>query len=139
MKMYGDDLEEALAGASRAEEKTVIIAIVNKAYVEGDKAMLDIFLDGLWAGEGTQDLMKHALMVAMDDLSYKRCKFLHLHCYKLQTDGVDFMGEKLYMSQDFINMMWTRTRFLRDVLKRGYSFLFTVNIYCFFIYIFTPS
>ncbi|XP_059318215.1 uncharacterized protein At1g28695-like [Lycium ferocissimum] len=124
MKVYGDELEEALAGAS-TENKTVIIAILNKAYVEGDKPMLDIFLDGFWLGEGTDDLIKHLLIVAMDQTSYKRCKFLHLHCYKLETDGVDFVGEKLYMSEDFIKMMWQRTRFLGDVLKRGYNFVFT--------------
>ncbi|XP_010318206.1 uncharacterized protein At1g28695-like [Solanum lycopersicum] len=124
MKMYGDELEEALVGAS-TEDKMVIIAIVNKAYVEGDKPMLDIFLDGFWLGEGTNDLIKNLLIVAMDQISYRRCKFLHLNCYKLETDGVDFAGEKLYMSKDFIKMMWQRTRFLGDVLKRGYSFIFT--------------
>ncbi|KAJ8537156.1 hypothetical protein K7X08_035557 [Anisodus acutangulus] len=124
MTVYSDKLDKALAGASM-ENKTVIIAIVNKAYVEGNKPMLDIFLDGFWLGEGTEDLIKHLLIVAMDQTSYRRCKFLGLHCYKLQTDGVDFVGEKLYMSKDFINMMWQRTGFLGDVLKRGYSFIFT--------------
>lgn len=124
-KIHGDKLEEALAGAS-TEDKTVIITIVNKAYVEGDKPMLDIFLDGFWLGEGTEDLIKHLLIVAMDQTSYKRCMFLHLHCYKLETDGVGFIGEKLYMSKDFIKMMWERTRFLGDILKSGYSFVFTV-------------
>ncbi|KAI3517527.1 hypothetical protein L1887_16742 [Cichorium endivia] len=41
------------------------------------------------------------------------------------TDGVDFDGEKMYMSDDFIKMMWQRTLFLGDVLKRGYNFIFT--------------
>lgn len=127
MKIYGDKLEEALAGAA-TKDKTVIIAIVNKAYVEGDKPMLDIFLDGFWLGEGAGKLIKHLLIIAMDQTSYRRCKFLGLHCYKLQTDGVDFIGEKLYMSEDFIKMMWRRTRFLGDVLKRGYNFIFTVRM-----------
>ncbi|WMV20010.1 hypothetical protein MTR67_013395 [Solanum verrucosum] len=124
---YKDDLERALMGAS-TENKAVIITIVNKAYVEGDKAMLDLFLDGFWHGEGTRELVNHLLIVAMDQTSYERCKFLHLHCYKLETDGVDFGGEKLFMSQDFIKMMWRRTLFLSDVLKRGYNFIFTESI-----------
>ncbi|XP_059300417.1 uncharacterized protein At1g28695-like [Lycium ferocissimum] len=119
-----DDLERALAGAS-TENKTVIITVVNKAYVEGDKPMLDLFLDGFWHGEGTRELVNHLLIVTMDQTSYERCKFLHLHCYKLETDGVDFGGEKLFMSEDFIKMMWRRTLFLGDVLKRGYNFVFT--------------
>nr|XP_016510620.1 PREDICTED: uncharacterized protein At1g28695-like [Nicotiana tabacum] len=81
--------------------------------------MLDIFLDGFWLGEGAGKLIKHLLIIAMDQTSYRRCKFLGLHCYKLQTDGVDLVGEKLYMSEDFIKMMWRRTLFLGDVLKRA--------------------
>lgn len=107
--------------------KTVIIAIVNKAYVEGDNPMLDLFLDSFWHGEDTQGLINHLLLVAVDQTSYQRCKFLRLNCYKLQTEGVDFHGEKLYMSNDFIRMMWARTLFLGEVLKRGYNFIFTVS------------
>ncbi|GJW93574.1 putative nucleotide-diphospho-sugar transferase [Tanacetum coccineum] len=122
--MYRDELEAALEGASMPN-KTVIIAIVNKAYTEGDKPMLDIFLDGFWLGENTRQLTNHLLIVAVDQIAFERCKFLRLHCYKLKTKGGDFLGEKLYMSQDFIKMMWQRTRFLRDVLRRGYNIVFT--------------
>ncbi|KAJ4950102.1 hypothetical protein NE237_026934 [Protea cynaroides] len=45
----------------------------------------------------------------------------------LETEGVNFGGEKLYMSQDFINMMWKRTQFVGEVLKRGYNFIFTMK------------
>ena len=106
--------------------KTLIIAIVNKAYVEGDKPMLDLFMDGFWLGEETRALRDHLLIVAVDQTAYQRCTFLQLHCYKLETDDVDFVGEKIYMSDDFIKMMWRRTLFLGDVLKRGYNFIFTV-------------
>ncbi|KAK1399703.1 Nucleotide-diphospho-sugar transferase [Heracleum sosnowskyi] len=123
-KTYKDDLDAALARAS-GENKTIIIAIVNKAYVEGYKPMLDIFLDGLWLGEDTQGLKDHLLVGAMDQTSYRRCLFHGLHCYKLKTDGVDFVSEKLYMSDEFIKMMWRRTLFLGEVLKRGYNFIFT--------------
>nr|GLL28070.1 uncharacterized protein At1g28695-like [Ipomoea trifida] len=125
VKMYRDKLEEALAGASTENNKTVIIAVVNKAYVDGDKSMLDMFLDGFWVGEGTRELVKHLLIVAVDQTSYERCTFLRLHCYKLGTDDVDFAGEKVFMSPDFLDMMWRRTQFLGDVLKLGYSFIFT--------------
>ncbi|KAM0023680.1 putative nucleotide-diphospho-sugar transferase [Helianthus debilis subsp. tardiflorus] len=120
-----DELEEALTGAS-TETNTVIITVANKAYTEGDKPMLDIFLDAFWLGEDTRPLKEHLLIVAVDQTAYERCLFLKLHCYKLQTEGVEFDGgEKLFMSEDFINMMWRRTLFLGDVLKRGYNFIFT--------------
>ncbi|XP_076909785.1 uncharacterized protein At1g28695-like [Bidens hawaiensis] len=122
---YRDELGEALAGAS-TETNTVIIAIANKAYTEGDKPMLDIFLDAFWLGEATQSLKEHLLIVAVDQTAYDKCMFLKLHCYKLETEGVEFDGgEKMFMSDDFIKMMWRRTLFLGDVLKHGYNFIFT--------------
>ncbi|KAK6926240.1 Nucleotide-diphospho-sugar transferase [Dillenia turbinata] len=119
-----DELESVLYEASMPN-KTVIITVVNKAYVEGDKPMLDLFLDGFWYGEDTRDLVNHLLIVAMDQTSFDRCKFLHLHCYKLETEGVHFASEKIYMSEDFLKMMWRRTLFLGEVLKHGYNFIFT--------------
>ncbi|KAE9465076.1 hypothetical protein C3L33_03009, partial [Rhododendron williamsianum] len=81
MIVHRDELDTVLAETSM-ENKSLIIAMVNKAYVEGDR---------------------------------------------LETDGVDFDGEKIYMSNDFIKMMWRRTLFLGDVLKRGYNFIYTVR------------
>ncbi|KAK4372367.1 hypothetical protein RND71_007751 [Anisodus tanguticus] len=122
------ELEEALKNAS-TEEKTVIITVINKAYVEPHNgeypSMFDLFLDGFWEGEMTRPLMDYLLVVAMDQTAYERCKFRRLHCYRLITDGVDFAGEKMYMSEEFIKMMWRRTKFLMDVLKLGYNFIFT--------------
>ncbi|KAJ1439564.1 Nucleotide-diphospho-sugar transferase [Sesbania bispinosa] len=129
MEAYGDSLDSALAKASIGGNKTVIIAIVNKAYVNQDiikgDTMFDLFLSSFWLGEGTRSLIDHLLIVAVDRTAYDRCQLLRLNCYKLETDGVDFEGEKLFMSQHFIKMMWRRTLFLLQVLKRGYSFVFT--------------
>lgn len=111
--------------------KTLIVTVINKAYAEqvlnGDTTMLDLFLSSFWLGEGTRSLLDHVLIVAVDRTAYDRCRFLRLNCYRLKTDGVDFEGEKMYMSEDFIKMMWRRTLFLLDVLKRGYNFIFTVR------------
>ncbi|KAL9303554.1 hypothetical protein ACSQ67_020817 [Phaseolus vulgaris] len=124
----GDTLDCALAKASMGN-KTVIIAVVNRAYVEqdveSDSTMLDIFLSSFWLGEGTRSLIHHILLVAVDQIAYDRCMFLKMNCFRLETDGVDFKGEKIYMSQDFIKMMWRRTQFLLEVLKHGYNFIFT--------------
>ncbi|XP_058221753.1 uncharacterized protein At1g28695-like isoform X2 [Rhododendron vialii] len=109
--------------------KTLIITIVNKAYVEPHRdnfpSMLDLFLESFWLGEDTRSLLDHLLLVAVDRTAYDRCKFRRLRCYRLETDGVDFTGERVYMSDDFIKMMWRRTFFLLDVLQRGYNFIFT--------------
>ncbi|XP_031390100.1 uncharacterized protein At1g28695-like [Punica granatum] len=128
--VLADDLDIALRRASMAN-RTVIIAIVNQAYADpansedSDRTMLDLFLESFWLGEGTRKLLDHVLVVAMDRTAYMMCKFRRLNCYRLVTEGVNFAGEKLYMSEDFIKMMWSRTIFLADVLRRGYSFIFT--------------
>ncbi|CAO2835234.1 unnamed protein product [Amaranthus hypochondriacus] len=121
-----DELLEALEKTSM-KNKTIIIAVVNKAYVEGEigSNMLDIFLEGFWRGDDTRELVNHLMIVAVDQTAYERCLFRGLHCYRLVTDGLDFMGEKIFMSDEFIKMMWRRTLFLLDTLKRGYNFIFT--------------
>lgn len=123
------ELEEALKRASM-EEKTVIITVINKAYVEPHNgeypSMFDLFLEGFWEGEGTRVLLEHLLVVTVDQTAYERCKFRRLHCFRLVTGDVDFAGEKIYMSEEFIKMMWRRTRFLMEVLKLGYNFIFTM-------------
>nr|XP_027186616.1 uncharacterized protein At1g28695-like [Cicer arietinum] len=127
---YGDDLEKALAKASMGKNKMLIIAIVNKAYVEQDVkgdaiTMFDLFLSSFWLGE-TRSLIDNLLIVAVDQTAYDLCRFLRLNCFRLVTNGVDFESEKIYMSQEFIKMMWRRTFLLLEVLKRGYNFIFTV-------------
>lgn len=132
IKFPVDELELALHKAS-TPNKTVIIVVLNKAYVEPnvkfETTVLDLFLDSFWLGEGTRPLLDHLLLVAVDQTAYDRCIFKRLNCYKMETGGVDFAGEKLFMSEDFIKMMWRRTLLLLDVLKHGYSFIFTVSFY----------
>ncbi|KAL8162734.1 hypothetical protein V2J09_014223 [Rumex salicifolius] len=114
-------------------KKMVIITVVNKAYVEAATKggnpmnMLDLFLESFWFGEETRPLINNFLIVATDPTAYKRCVFRGLHCYLLgnEMDGSDLAGEKVYVSQDFINMVWRRTLFLLTVLRRGYDFIFT--------------
>ncbi|KAJ8900313.1 hypothetical protein K2173_024953 [Erythroxylum novogranatense] len=123
-----DELDLALEKAAMPN-KTVIIAMVNRAYaeqtVETEITMLDLFLESFWLGENTRQLLDHLLVVAVDQTAYERCMFKRLHCYKLETEGVDFAGEKIFMSRDFLKMMWKRTLFVTEVLKRGYNFIFT--------------
>lgn len=134
-----DDLEIALAKASTAADKTVIIAVINEAYVEpcdGEyPSMFDLFLEGFWVGEETRPLLRRLLVVSMDTTAHERCRFRRLNCFLLAAGGRGggFAGEKLYMSGEFIEMMWRRTAFLLDVLKRGYDFIFTVRFYCILI------
>ncbi|KAF9668723.1 hypothetical protein SADUNF_Sadunf14G0033200 [Salix dunnii] len=130
LKFPTDELELALEKVS-TPNKTVIIAVVNQAYVEhsvgAETTMLDLFLESFWLGEDTRPLLDHLLLVSVDQIAYEMCVFKRLNCYKLETKGVDFGKEQIYMSQDFINMMWRRTLLLLDILKHGYNFIFTAS------------
>ncbi|KAK1305295.1 Uncharacterized protein QJS10_CPB11g00229 [Acorus calamus] len=119
-----DELDRVLQAASRGHNRTLIITVLNKAYSE-NHGMLDLFLRSFSLGEGTRPLLSHLLLVAVDQTAYDRCMALGLHCYKLVTDGVDFSGEEFYMAGNFVTMMWRRTQFLGEVLRRGYSYIFT--------------
>ncbi|CAN6292383.1 unnamed protein product [Urochloa humidicola] len=123
-----DDLEVALRGAAYAN-RTLILTVLNEAYAEED-GLLDLFLQSLREGDGTAQLIDHVLFVAMDGQAFRRCRSIGgLRCYLLrQTGGAggdDLSSEQLYMSDGFIRMTWRRIRFLGDVLKHGYSFIFT--------------
>ncbi|KAM0869616.1 hypothetical protein ACQ4PT_040548 [Festuca glaucescens] len=123
-----DDLEAALRGAADAN-RTVILSVLNKAYAEED-GLLDLFVEGLRRGDGTQRLIRYVLLVAMDRPAFRRCRSLGgVRCYRLPpaaTNGTDDLSsEQMYMSGGFIRMMWRRIRLLGDVLRHGYSFVFT--------------
>lgn len=108
-----DKLETTLQEVSMAK-KTLIIAVLNKAYTE-ENGMLDLFLQSLREGEDTKFLIRHLLLVAVDKTAFNRCKLLKLHCYRLVIKRTDFSREQLYMSDGFTKMMWQRIAFLRDV------------------------
>jgi hypothetical protein len=112
-------LEQAATG-----DRTVIITTLNQAWTKPG-AMLDVFLDSFQRGEGTQLLLRHLVMMALDQQSLERCQQVHAHCFHLTTDGVDFSGSKGFMTADFLKMMWRRMELLRTILELGYNFIFT--------------
>ncbi|KAF3795107.1 Uncharacterized protein EJ110_NYTH06006 [Nymphaea thermarum] len=120
---FRDELDKVLASTAD-ENKTVIIISLNSAW-SGNGSMIDLFLQSFHIGEGTKELLRHLLIVAVDAKAYDHCIKIHPHCYILRTQGIDFSAEKKYMTQDYLRMMWRRLGFLGDILKRGYSFVFT--------------
>eukprot|EP00249_Psilotum_nudum_P015080 c25156_g1_i1 orf=1531-2688(+) len=116
-------LENILEKASMPN-KTVIITTLNGAWAENN-SMIDFFLESFHHGDGTEGLLNHLIIVALDQKAYDRCLDIHQYCYKLKTVGVDFSGEKTFMSDDYLKMMWRRILFLRKVLEKGYSFVFS--------------
>ncbi|CAN1754414.1 Uncharacterized protein At4g15970 [Linum perenne] len=49
--------------------------------------MLDLFLESFWIGNGTQELLRHLVIVSLDDKAHERCQAVHPHCYKMSPKG----------------------------------------------------
>lgn len=120
------ELQRILSKASMAN-KTVIITTLNEAWAARD-TMIDLFLLSFRRGRNIEHLLQHLVIVTLDRKAHERCLELHPYCFRLQTEGVDFAGEKKFMSQDYLKMMWRRIKFLSDVLEMGYSFVFSVSL-----------
>ncbi|KAK6158612.1 hypothetical protein DH2020_005926 [Rehmannia glutinosa] len=105
-------------------DKTVIITTLNEAWIEPN-SIFDLFLESFKIGNQTLWLLKHLVVVALDQRAFDHCLKTHLHCYFLTTEGVNFSEEAHFMTPDYLKMMWTRIDFLRIVLERGYNFVFT--------------
>lgn len=105
--------------------RTVIVTTLNQAWAQPN-TMIHLFVESFRAGEDIDHLLDHLVIVALDQVAYDRCRELHALCYMLKTEGVDFAGEKFFMTDDYLRMMWRRIYFLKHILEMGYSFLFTV-------------
>ncbi|MCO5575917.1 hypothetical protein L7F22_029724 [Adiantum nelumboides] len=117
------DLERVLRQTAMPD-KTVIITTLNQAWATRN-TMIDLFLESFSLGVNTTKFLNHLLIIALDQKSYDRCVNIHSHCFQLRTAGVDFSGEKLFMTPDYLNMMWRRIDLLRQILEEGYSFVFS--------------
>ncbi|OEL16611.1 Uncharacterized protein BAE44_0022371 [Dichanthelium oligosanthes] len=122
-KAPSQDLADLLRRAATAD-KTVLMTAINEAWA-APGSFLDLFLESFRHGEGTSDLPRHLLIVAMDGRAFERCLAVHPFCYWFRVDGMDFAGEQKYMKGDYLEMMWRRNRLQQSVLELGYSFLFT--------------
>lgn len=121
------ELRGLLARASMAN-KTVIITTLNDAWA-ANNTMIDLYLGSFRRGRNIKHLLQHLVIVTLDQKAHDRCMQLHPHCFRLKTArGVDFTGEKSFMSEDYLRMMWKRIKFLGIVLEMGYNFVFSVSM-----------
>jgi hypothetical protein len=119
------ELEDVLSRASMGN-KTVILTTLNKAWA-ANNTMIDLYLACFRQGHKIRHLLDHLVIVTLDQKAQDRCLQLHPHCFMLGTIGVDFSGEKLFMTKDYLRMMWRRIKFLEAVLKLEYNFIFSVQ------------
>ncbi|CAL9044455.1 unnamed protein product [Musa banksii] len=115
---------ERVLRAAATRDNTVILTSLN-AFWSTPGSVLDLFLESFRVGNGTSELLNHLVIVAVDDKAYERCLAVHDHCFDLKTEGVDFSGEKVFNTPEYLDMMWARLDFLRVVLEKGYNFIFS--------------
>lgn len=123
-----DELETDLKFLSN-EDKTVIIAILNESHTEKG-GLLDLFLRGQRGGIETDHLIDRILFVAVDQVAFGRCTEMLLNCYKLERSSRDLSRGVVNKEDGFVENIWIKSYFLGMVLKRGYSFVFTVRHGC---------
>ncbi|KAJ4827796.1 hypothetical protein Tsubulata_032257 [Turnera subulata] len=111
-------------GGGGGGKNTVILTTLNAAWAEPN-SVIDLFLESFRSGEHTRGLLNHLVIVGLDQKAYSRCLRLHPHCFPLVTPGLDFQEEAYFMTRQYLNMMWTRIRFLLSVLEMGFNFVFT--------------
>jgi Nucleotide-diphospho-sugar transferase len=122
--MTFEDLLPLLKNASM-EDNTIIFTEVNDAFANPD-SILDLFLESFHVGENIEHLLDHLVIVAMDQVSFERCKSLHRHCYLFKIDGEDFESEKFYMTKGFVSLVWTKIKLMQRMVEYGYNVIFTV-------------
>ncbi|XP_024023523.1 uncharacterized protein At4g15970 [Morus notabilis] len=121
------ELDKVLRNASMVmggEKKTVIITTLNDAWAETN-SIFDLFVESFAIGNDTKGLLKHLVVICLDDKALARCLASHPHCFRLETKGANFTREASFMSSAYLDMMWRRIQFLGSVLEMGYSFVFT--------------
>ncbi|KAM1026673.1 hypothetical protein ACFX13_040277 [Malus domestica] len=118
-----DPLDKVLKNACM-KNKTVIITTLNDAWAEPN-SIFDLFLESFNIGSNTKWLLKHLLVICVDQKAYARCLASHPHCYLLYTQGTNFTGEVFYLTPNYLRMMWRRTQILSSILDKGYNFIFT--------------
>ncbi|KAJ4798536.1 Nucleotide-diphospho-sugar transferase family protein [Rhynchospora pubera] len=122
-KMGFEDILPLLQKAA-TDDKTVIITSVNEAWATPN-SLLDLFLESFHIGKNIEHLLSHLIIVALDPKAFERCKVLHDHCYQLKLNGVDFATEKVFMSEDYLQLVWEKLNLQQQILELGYNFLFT--------------
>uniref|UniRef100_A0A0E0JSW7 Nucleotide-diphospho-sugar transferase domain-containing protein n=1 Tax=Oryza punctata TaxID=4537 RepID=A0A0E0JSW7_ORYPU len=126
----GDSIESSFADLAELlpkvamEDRTVIITSVNEAFARSN-SLLDLFRESFVAGEKIAHLLDHVLVVAVDPAAFDHCRAVHPHCYHLKVKSMDLSSANNFMSETYVELVWTKLSLQQRVLELGYNFLFT--------------
>lgn len=124
-----DELDRVLMKATMPN-KTVIICQLNKAWIEKD-SMFDMFIESFRIGNQTAELLKHLVVAAFDNEAFDHCLRLNMSvsCYNLTSEGTNLSNEARFGTPNYLQIVWRKVGFLRDVLEKGYNFIYTVRTF----------
>ncbi|EAY77007.1 hypothetical protein OsI_04964 [Oryza sativa Indica Group] len=117
------DLAELLPKVA-TDDRTVIITSVNEAFARPN-SLLVLFRESFAAGEKIAHLLDHVLVVAVDPAAFHHCRAVHPHCYHLKVDTMNLSSANNFMSEAYVELVWTKLSLQQRVLELGYNFLFT--------------
>ncbi|WCJ42149.1 Nucleotide-diphospho-sugar transferase family protein [Euphorbia peplus] len=124
-KGYNETELKNILKSAAMEDKTVILTTLNEAWAEPN-SIFDVFLKSFKIGNDTNRLLKHLVIISLDEKAHVRCLEIHPHCYALKSKQAEnFSSEAYFMTPTYLEMMWTRIDFLSIVLQLGYNFVFT--------------
>ncbi|KAJ4805351.1 Nucleotide-diphospho-sugar transferase family protein [Rhynchospora pubera] len=121
---WHDDNFALLLQKAATDDKRVILTDVNAAFA-APNSMLDLFLESFHNGDNIAHHLDHLIIVAMDQTAFEKCQSVHRYCYLNEQPGSDLSSEKVYMSKDYVDLVWSKVRLWQFTLEQGYSFLFT--------------
>lgn len=116
-------------------DRTVILTMVDKAWASPG-SILDVFLQGLRVGEGTQKFLNHLVIVTMDSQAFDYCTSLHPYCLhpSISSHYVDFIRQSTGTSNHNL-FSWKRNYLLYKVIQLGYNLIYTVCFSNFLVFL----
>ncbi|KAK7311358.1 hypothetical protein RJT34_09447 [Clitoria ternatea] len=107
-------------------DRTVILTMVDET-LASPGSLLEILLQSFKNGEGTQRLLNHLMIITMDPQAFEYCSSLHPHCIHPSTFPRSFATktQSNNATPNYNIFTWTRNDVLLEVLRFGYSIIFT--------------
>ncbi|XP_062187523.1 uncharacterized protein At4g15970-like [Phragmites australis] len=105
-------------------DRTLIITSMNEAFARPN-SLLGLFRESFGSGEGIEHLLNHVFVVAVDAKAFLHCKAVHPHRYLVEVKSMNLSSANNFMSQAYVELVWTKLSLQQRVLELGYNFLFT--------------
>ncbi|CAN0891396.1 Uncharacterized protein At4g15970 [Linum grandiflorum] len=114
--------------SSLIPNKTVILVTITEALARPG-SMLDLFLESFWVGNGTQELLRHLVIVSLDRKAHQRCQAVHPHCYEMPSSSTKDLSnlttDASFMTQEYLVVVWRKIELVASVLQLGYDLILT--------------